>query len=180
MHRSRSHRRTSRHNCSYFGRFYRLVRRCGQEAATGLHKGGKDRQYGGEAHQPSQLLASHSRRRSRVSPTPLIVDACGEKRSHATRRGRCVSEVDEHACDEKKCSSTSSFNGSIQPLAVESMARWTSIRPTVLVVPWNGRTASAIGAAATFASKAPRSFRGCPPSESATRISSRVVLSAPI
>ena len=33
------------------------------------------------------------------------------------------------ACDEK--ASASSFGGSIQPLAVESMARWTSTRPTV-------------------------------------------------
>ena len=112
--------------------------------AAGLRKGGKDRQGGGEAHQPSQELASHSRRRSRISPTPPIVDAC----------------------DEKSVTSASSFGGSIQPLAVESMARWTSTRPTVLAVPRHGRTASAMGAAATVASKVPRSFGDGPPSES--------------
>ena len=166
--RSRSHRRRNRHNCSYFGRLYRFVRRCGHKRRGRVAQGEKGQQarWRGEAHQPSQKLASHSRRRSRVSLTPLTVDACDEKRSHATRRGCCVSEVDEHACDEKKCSSTSSFNGSIQPLAVESMARWTSTRPKVLAVPRHGRTASPMGAAATVASKVPRSFGDSPPSES--------------
>ena len=118
-------------------------------AAAGLRKRrgrdaqGKDRQGGGEAHQlPSQELAT-SPRRSRAPPTsPVIIVACDEK------------------------ASASSFGGSTHPLAVESMARWTSTRPTVLAVPRHGRTASAIGAAATVASKVPRSFGDGPPSES--------------
>eukprot|EP00964_Phaeocystis_antarctica_P153457 scaffold121741_cov60-Phaeocystis_antarctica.AAC.2 len=54
--------------------------------------------------------------------------------------------------------STSGSDGSIQPLAVESMAKWTRTRPIVLgeeAVPWNPRTASATGAAATVASRVP-------------------------
>ena len=120
--------------------------------AAGLRKGGKDRQGRREAHQPSQELPSHSRRRLRVSPTPPIVDAC----------------------DQKGVASTSLCDGSLQPLAIESMARWTSTQPTVLVVPWHGRNASATRAVGAVASKVPRCFRHGPPSESfATRTSSR-------
>ena len=69
---------------------------------------GKHRQGRGEAHQlPSQELPT-SRRRSRAPLTPPVIIV---------------------ACDEK--ASASPFGGSIQPLAVESMARWTSTRPTV-------------------------------------------------
>ena len=57
--------------------------------------------------------------------------------------------------------STLGSDGSFQPLAVESMAKWTRTRPIVLgeeAVPWNPRTASATGAAATVASRVPMSF----------------------
>eukprot|EP00964_Phaeocystis_antarctica_P009699 scaffold5289_cov60-Phaeocystis_antarctica.AAC.1 len=47
------------------------------------------------------------------------------------------------------------FMRRLQALTAESIARWTSTRPIVLgeeAVPWNARTASATGAAATIAS----------------------------
>ena len=63
-------------------------------------------------------------------------------------------------------SSAAFFDGSFQALAVESMARRTSTRPTVLeeedVKPWNLRTASATGAAVTVAGRVPRSFGHAP------------------
>ena len=59
---------------------------------------------GGQTHQPSQLEAS--RRRSRAPSTSPVVVVSG--------------------------SVLSSDDGSCQPLAVESMPRWTSTRPIVL------------------------------------------------
>ena len=50
-------------------------------------------------------------------------------------------------------------SGIFQPLAVDSMARWTSTRPMAFgeeAVPWNARGASATGAAATVASRVGR------------------------
>ena len=65
--------------------------------------------------------------------------------------------------------SLSSNDRSCQPLAVESMARWTSTRPTVIgeeAAPRSRSLASATGAAATVASRALRSFGDGAPSES--------------
>ena len=53
--------------------------------------------------------------------------------------------------------------GSCQPLAVDSMARWTSTRPMVVgeeAVPRNACTASATGAAASVASRVVRTSFG--------------------
>ena len=99
-----------------------------------------------ETYQPSQLLPS-SCRRSRAPPIPpgVIIVACEEK------------------------ASASSVDGSVQPLAAESMARWTSTRTIVIgeeAVPRNRSVASATGAAATVASRALRSFGDGAPSES--------------
>ena len=115
-----------------------------KKAAAKLCKGGKNGR-GGRTHQPSQLEAS--RRRSRGPSTPPVIDDSWS--------------VVVVMCDERSSTGIFFFDGSLQPLAVESMARRTSTRPIVLgeeAVPRNPRTASATGAAATVASRVPMSF----------------------
>eukprot|EP00964_Phaeocystis_antarctica_P027066 scaffold15235_cov61-Phaeocystis_antarctica.AAC.9 len=92
------------------------------------------------------IIMTSSCRRSRAPPMPPVIIG---------------------ACDEK--ASALLDDGSLQPLAAETMARWTSTRTIVLgeeVAPQNRRVASATGAAATVVSRALRSFGDGPPSES--------------
>jgi hypothetical protein len=101
-----------------------------------------------------------SRRRSRAPSTASVIgDSCGSP-VIASIVDPCGSPVIAIAI-----SGASSLRGSVQPLAVESMARRTSTRPIVLGeegVPRKPRIASATGTAATVASRVPRSFGYAP------------------
>ena len=111
---------------------------CGQEGSDKVTRKGGKHGRGGEAHQPLSQLKP-SRRRLRAPSTPPVIDSWS---------------VIAVTCDESE-SSAAFIDGSFQPLAVESMARWTSTRPIVLgeeAVPWDIRTASATGAAPAIAS----------------------------
>ena len=84
----------------------------------------------------------------RTYQSPLQFEATSRRRSTPP----CASPV-------IVCSGAELCGRIFQPLAVDSMARWTSTRPMVFgeeAVPRNARTASATGAAATVASRVGR------------------------